>query len=82
MNRIYEKAKKVVVFMGEDPDKRAAVVQQLIKEHVERMKPYKSIKEMPVLASDDPVFQDERWTALGVLMSNVWFTRAWVSRSS
>src|ERR1700761_2294258 len=78
MNKIYEKAKKVLVFMGDDPDGRAADVQSLLKEHVDRMKGYKTVKEMPVLAPNDPLFSDNRWLALATLMDCEWFKRAWV----
>jgi hypothetical protein len=78
MNKIYEKAKKVIVYMGDDPDGRAADVQSLLKEHVDRMKGYKTVKEMPVLAPNDPLFSDNRWPALATLMDCEWFKRAWV----
>jgi Heterokaryon incompatibility protein (HET) len=78
MNKIYNKAKRVLVYMGDDQDGRAADVQQLLKEHVDRIKPYPSIKNMPMVLPGDPIFQDNRWKAVATLMKNEWFTRAWV----
>jgi hypothetical protein len=78
MNKIYEKAKKVLVFMGIDEDGRAEDAKQLVKEHVERMKEYESTRVMPVLGSSDPILLDDRWKSLATLFSSSWFERAWV----
>jgi hypothetical protein len=78
MNKIYEKAKRVIVFMGPDIDGRAGDVKELVKGHVDRMSGYKSVNEMPILLPDDPTFADNRWKALATLMDVSWFSRAWV----
>ncbi|KAI9772731.1 MAG: hypothetical protein M1840_000326 [Geoglossum simile] len=78
MNRIYKLAKKVLLCMGNDPDGGAENIVSLIDEHVSRMSGYASITDMPVLAADDPVFEDARWKSLAALMGCVWFSRAWV----
>jgi heterokaryon incompatibility protein (HET) len=81
MNKIYEKAKRVIVFMGQDTDGRGEEVKNLVKEHLDRMSGepgYKSVNEMPILSPDDPTFADTRWKALATLMDVDWFSRAWV----
>ncbi|KAK5947802.1 hypothetical protein OHC33_011172 [Knufia fluminis] len=77
MNLVYKKAKKVLVCMGPAPDTEALTVKALVDEHMERAD-NKSISEMPILTSDDPILDDQRWQSLAALMRNVWFSRAWV----
>ncbi|KAK4889769.1 hypothetical protein LTR27_011481 [Elasticomyces elasticus] len=78
MDRVYAKAENVLVCMGNDEGGGADDVVALLDEHLDRVKPYKSIMEMPVLTKDDHVLKDRRWTSVGVLTRNPWFGRAWV----
>ncbi|EON64004.1 hypothetical protein W97_03234 [Coniosporium apollinis CBS 100218] len=78
MNKIYRHTKRVLACIGNDPDGGAENIAALISEHVERMSGYTSILDMPVLAADDPKFEDARWKCLGVLTRCDWFSRAWV----
>jgi hypothetical protein len=77
MNIVYKQAKRVLVYMGKDPDGGANNVATLVQEHVKRMTGYKTITEMPVIESD-PLLDDHRWSSLKTLMKNKWFKRAWV----
>jgi hypothetical protein len=72
MDRIYRRAQRTLVHMGKDVDGGAGNVADLVDEHVERMSKYKSIDEMPTLASDDPIFEDDRWRFLAGFMRNRW----------
>ena len=57
----------MLVYLGQDLDGGADLVSK-----------YRSIAEMPVLASDDSLFDDSRWKSLATLTQCTWFTRAWV----
>ncbi|KAK4928185.1 putative aminophospholipid-translocase [Elasticomyces elasticus] len=78
MDRVYAKAENVLVCMGDDEDGGAANVVALLNEHGRRKKGSESILQMLVLATNDPIFADERWNSVGVLTRNPWFGRAWV----
>ena len=78
MNIIYREASKVLVCMGDDPDGGATDVAALVGEHATRMSGYSSVSQMPLLPTNDPLFDDPRWKSLAVLMKRPWFTRAWV----
>jgi hypothetical protein len=78
MNKVYGRAENVLICMGDDAEGVAANVSALIKEHNDRMSNYKDITEMPILPTNDPVLDDQRWKSLAVLMENSWFSRAWV----
>ncbi|KAK5737959.1 hypothetical protein LTR17_006399 [Elasticomyces elasticus] len=78
MDRVYAKAENVLVCMGSDEGGAAHDVVALLDEHLDRVKPYKSIMKMPVLTKDDLVLKDRRWKSVGVLTRNPWFGRAWV----
>ena len=78
MNEVYSNALRVLICMGEDSDGGAANVAALVEEHMQRMVGFNSVKEMPIIASDDRVLSDPRWVSLAVLMKCTWFSRAWV----
>jgi Heterokaryon incompatibility protein (HET) len=78
MGRIYGHAKKVLVILGPALDGEAESVAALVKENAELVSKYDSIMNMPLLALDDPLFDDPRWKALATVAKHVWFTRAWV----
>lgn len=78
MNKVYGRAKNVLICMGTDNEAAAADVSALIKEHNERISSYQDITEMPILPGNDPILDDQRWESLAVLMKNSWFSRAWV----
>ncbi|KAK5079469.1 hypothetical protein LTR70_009424 [Exophiala xenobiotica] len=78
MNLVYRHAEKVLVCMGAAPDDDARNIRTLINKHQARTWNYKSVKQMPILASDDPLLEDPRWISLTTLFENKWFTRAWV----
>jgi hypothetical protein len=78
MDKIYRRSQRTLVHMGKDVDGGAGNVADLVDEHVERMSRYKSVDEMPMLAFDDPIFEDDRWRFLAGFMRNVWFRRLWV----
>ncbi|KAK5111442.1 hypothetical protein LTR62_004894 [Meristemomyces frigidus] len=77
MDRVYAKATKVLVCMGGDESGEASEVVALLNEHASRMG-VKSLQDMPLLASNDPVLDDARWRSLAKLTRNDWFKRAWV----
>ena len=80
MKEVYLNAAQVLICMGEDSDGGAANVAALIDEHVQRMRMtgVNSVKEMPIISTDDAILSDPRWGSLAVLMRCEWFSRAWV----
>lgn len=78
MGKIYRHAKRVLVCLGQDEDGGAEDVAALVKENTDLMSKYESISGMPILARNDPLFDDPRWKALGTMLKKPWFTRAWV----
>jgi len=78
MGDIYRNARKALVCMGKDADGGAEDVAGLVHDISEMISKYNSIADMPILAADNPLFDDPRWKALATLMKCPWFTRAWV----
>jgi hypothetical protein len=78
MGDVYLNAKKVLVCMGRDSDGGAEDVASLVHDISRMVSGYKSISDMPVLAANDPLYDDSRWKALAILHNLPWFTRAWV----
>jgi hypothetical protein len=78
MGSIYGNAKKVLVILGEDPDGDAEDVASLVEENANLVSKYDLITDMPILAANDPVYDDPRWKAVAKVAKHVWFTRAWV----
>ncbi|KAK3113769.1 hypothetical protein LTR53_008602 [Teratosphaeriaceae sp. CCFEE 6253] len=77
MDKVYARATRVLVCMGDDADGGANNVVALLREHAERMGT-KAVKDMPILPSDDPLFADIRWRSVASVFGNAWFGRAWV----
>lgn len=77
MDRVYRRAKRVLVHLGDDKHGPADVV-ALIQQHQKRAAEYQSLAQMPQLTTDDPVMNDRKWVSLAKLSRLPWFTRAWV----
>lgn len=81
MRKVYESADLVVICMGSYPDRAGPDVLSLLESHSKRTG-YPKVKDMSILHCSDATFLDARWKSLAILMSNVWWTRAWTLQES
>ena len=82
MGRIYHKAKRVLIYLGDDHDGHAHAAASLLSELNEMVvkNAFGSYNRYPYLASDerDRLLADERWRPLLSMTRQPWFGRGWV----
>ncbi|KEZ45545.1 hypothetical protein SAPIO_CDS1879 [Scedosporium apiospermum] len=89
MGKVYGKAKKVLMYLGEDGNSHGEAVKSLVSE-IEDMVlegirgAGESWNSFPTLNSDDRerFLADTRWNSLIVMTHQPWFTRGWVIQES
>lgn len=81
MRKVYRSARLVLICMGNDPDGAGPDIVSLLESHSKR-EGYPNLKDMPVLHSSDATFLDPRWKSLAIVMSNIWWQRAWTLQES
>lgn len=76
---VYKRAKTVLICMGPDEHGAGDDIVELVQEYAERSAPYPNgLKRMPVLEDNSSIIRDPRWKSLARLLSNTWWSRAWV----
>jgi hypothetical protein len=72
LGAIYSQATRVLVCLGLDEDGGARDVAELVAESHQLVSKYRSVEEMPILLTDDPILNNVRWTAVATLARCVW----------
>ena len=82
MGRIYAKAKRVLIYLGDDHDGHAHAAASLLSELNEMVlkNAVGSCNQFPYLDSDERerLLADERWRPLLAMTEQPWFGRGWV----
>lgn len=83
MGQIYQKATKVLIFVGINAGQHGLAVKSLlaeIRKITQGQLENTSLTEdaLPYPAKDDPLLTDRRWTSMKALLKLPWFSRGWV----
>ncbi|KAI8626762.1 heterokaryon incompatibility protein-domain-containing protein [Xylariaceae sp. FL1651] len=83
MAKIYQQAKRTLIYLGGDSEGHAKAVFEMIEEANQRIeenceKVNGPWAVFPPLDPDDPIKTDTRWNSVAALYSSAWFSRGWV----
>ncbi|RYP19404.1 hypothetical protein DL765_003377 [Monosporascus sp. GIB2] len=83
MAKIYRRAKRTLIYLGEDKEGHGKAAVELVGEINRRIE--KTCKNIdmpwtlfPYLNPEDPILSDTRWKSVAALYSSPWFGRGWV----